>query len=234
MPQSVTTTTPGILLVASIEVVPQEILRKIVNGCGLLSRANLARTSKHLARSIVANKSLEFKAYHEIRCPGSLPDVDFLCADLDFMKFSHIVVECGEEFDKTGSSIIPVPIEEGCVVCTCCGWRDMSPMSAQKYHSEKFGDQHMAAEMSRLGVIYSPAVHILSRSLVQAIMNETHRIIDAQKPYLVRLGEKFANNIGACWDKIKVIQLPYLFEKQEKAGTGPSKQAQGIRSRWDS
>ena len=150
------------------------------------------------------------------------------------MRYSRVSVRCAQEFDKTGSLIMRVPIEEGCVTCSYCGWRNMTPISCEGDCPEQFWDQHMAAEMSRLGVIYSPGVHILSRSLEQAILNEIHRFKDAQKPYLVRLREMFANNIRACWDKIKPNHLLYLFEKQDETGTELSKQSQGTRSRWDS
>lgn len=90
----------------------------------------------------------------------------------------------------------------------------------------------MATEISRLGVVYSPGVHILSQSARGAILSETRRIEAAQEPHLAQLKVKFKDKLRERWNKFQVNQMLLSWERQEKAGLELWTVFRRMPSRW--
>ena len=111
---------------APIQTLPAEIFENVVAELPLLSRANLARTSKYLATHMTAYKHLDFKAKiyetHDV-CLGRLgPYAEFICRDLDFLIYSELSANSSKELDASGSHVMQVTQTAGYVACTNCGW----------------------------------------------------------------------------------------------------------------
>lgn len=195
---------------------PNEILRMILEACPLVSRANLARTSKQIARVAVANKLLEFKARVTPLDDGPFILTDFACADFDFMQYCYDTVRgVVEEIDHSKRSIFYKQFPRYSLRCTNCGWRgeDRFALPVNKYW-----DQHMRLEMMRLGVIYTRAVLILARSANQSTEEEAYEIERGMEDTIKQLYQRYSHRVCPTWGYREWNMMLQIWAQQEKEG----------------
>ena len=217
---------------ALIETLPAEIFGNVVAELPLLSRANLARTSKYLATHMTIYKHLDFKAKtcdtDDALMQRLGPRTDVICQDLDFLIYSELSANSSKELDASGSHVMQVTQTGGYVACTNCGWRDSAPRGCR----ERLRARHMRLEMARLGVIYSQGVRILTKSASRKLISDARDVEAENQRVLAPLTIKYRNYIKLSWNFLRTNQMLHLWEQQEAAGQRISKRFKSSLSQW--